>query len=172
MIVNVDSTCDQCALDALQHSRKAGFIMKHMYEINVQYQSLQKLDPQKTLANENSWQRWIRCIPCLIKRSARSNKFMTNNGKAKEQSQDKPAWEPLNATWLQKPEASYWNITTLWAKRKARTKAGKPDPQNVSANSNKWQRWIWRIIKNGSSTHSANQSKSMKDNVARKREQS
>ena len=28
--------------------------MKQMYEINDQYQSLQKLDPQKTLANENS----------------------------------------------------------------------------------------------------------------------
>ena len=28
--------------------------MKQTYEINDQYQSLQKLDPQKTLANENS----------------------------------------------------------------------------------------------------------------------
>ena len=37
----------------------------------------------------------------------------------------------------------------------------------ISADSNAWQRWIWRIIKNASSTHSANQSKSMKDNMAR-----
>ena len=79
MIVNADSTCDQCAFDALQHFRKTGFIMKHMYEINVQHQSLQKLDPQKTLANENNWQRWIRCITCSIKRSAHPNKCLTNN---------------------------------------------------------------------------------------------
>ena len=31
--------------------------MKHMYVISVKYQSLQKLDPQKTLATENSRQR-------------------------------------------------------------------------------------------------------------------
>ena len=100
MIVNADSTCDQCALDALQHFRKTGFIMKHMYEINVQYQSLQKLGPQKTLANENNWQRWIRCITCSIKRSAHPNKCLTNNmARQREQSQDKPAWEPLNTTW-------------------------------------------------------------------------
>ena len=96
-------------------------------------QSLQKLDPQKTLANEKTWQRWIRRIPCLIKRSARPNKCMTNNmARQREQSQDKPAWKPLNTTWPQNPEASYWNITTLWAQRNARTKAGKTDPQNVS----------------------------------------
>ena len=91
--------------------------MKHMYEINVQYQSLQKLDPEKTLANENSWQRWIRSITCSIKRSVHQNKCMTNNmARQREQSQDKPAWELFNTTWPQKPEASYWNITTLWAK--------------------------------------------------------
>ena len=114
----------------------------------------------KDVSKRKNWQRWIRRISCLIKRSARPNKYMTNNmARQREQSQDKPAWEPLNTTWPQKPEASHWNITTLWAKREARTKAGKTDPQNVPANSNKWQCWIWCIVKNGSGTHSANQSK-------------
>ena len=141
-------------------------------EIGIQNQPLQKLDRQKTLANEKIWQHWIRRVPCLIKRSARPNKCMTNNtARQREQSQDTPAWEPFNTTWPQKPAASDWNITTLWAKRKAMTKAGKTDPQNVLANSNRWQCWIWRIVKSGSSTHSANQSKNMKDNMARYIEQ-
>ena len=91
--------------------------MKHMYEIHVQHQSLQKLDPQKTLANENHWQRWIRRITCSIKHSAHQNKCMTNNmARQREQSQDKPAWEPLNTVWPTKLAASYWTIMTLWAK--------------------------------------------------------
>ena len=69
------------------------------------------------LAKEKHWQRWIRRITCSIKRSAHQNKCMTNNmARQREQSQDKPAWEPFNTTWPQKLEASHWNITTLWAK--------------------------------------------------------
>ena len=137
-------------------------------EIGVQNQSLQKLERQKTLANENTGNAEFDAYPVWSSAArAQTIVWQTTWQRQREQSQ-----EPLNTTWPQKPEASYWNITTLWANRKARTKAGKTDPQNVSANSNKWQRWIWRIIKSGWSTHSANQSKSMKDNMARKREQS
>ena len=45
MMINADNTCDQCALDSL-NTLERQFFMKHMYEIHVQYQSLQKLDPQ------------------------------------------------------------------------------------------------------------------------------
>ena len=131
-------------------------------------QIIAKIRSAKDVGKRKNWQRWIRHIPCLIKRCARPNECMTNNmARQREQSQDKPAWEPLNTTWLQNPEALYWNITTWWAKRKTRTKAGKTDPQNVSANSIKWQRWIWRTIKHVSCTHSANQRKSMKDSAVK-----
>ena len=58
----------------------------------------------KDVGKQKNWQRWIRRIPCLIKRGTRPNKYMTNNmARQREQSQDKPAWEPLNTTWPQKP---------------------------------------------------------------------
>ena len=69
--------------------------MKQTYEINDQYQSLQKLDPQKTLANENSTHSPV----WSIKRSTHQNKCMTNNmARQREQSQDKPARTPLDST--------------------------------------------------------------------------
>ena len=113
--------------------QKDSFFMKDMYEIYVQYQSLQKLDPQKTLANENNWQDWIRCIPCSIKHSPHQNKCMTNNmARQREQSQDKPAREPLNTTWPTKPAASCWTITTLWARTPVNCMGGRRRDQGCN----------------------------------------
>ena len=75
----------------------------------------------KDVGKRKHWQRWIRRIPCLIKRSARSNNCMTNNmAKAKG---------TISGTTQHNMTAKTWSIVLkhhdIVGKQKSKDKGGK-----------------------------------------------